>query len=83
MWYLCSLSRPGGGVLPLCGILQMCHLTGIYMVPEKIALHKGPHLKFCLTKGSLFDPKSALQKGPFLPDINVLPLKSMFCQLIT
>ncbi len=52
----------------------MCHLTG--MVWRKIALHKGPHLKFCLTKGSLFGPKSALQKGPFLLKIEVSPLKN-------
>ncbi len=47
----------------------MCHLTG--MVWRIIALHKGPHLKFCLTKGSLFGPKSALPKGPFLLEIEV------------
>ena len=52
----------------------MCHLTG--MVLQKIALHKGPDLKFCLVKGFLFGPKSALQKGPFLLKFEVSPLKN-------
>ncbi len=32
-------------------------------------------LKFCLTEGSLFRLKSALQQGPFLLKIEVSPLK--------
>ena len=52
----------------------MCHMTG--MVWRKFASHKGPHLKFCLTKGSLFGNRSALQKGPFLMKIEVPPVKN-------
>ncbi len=55
---------------------RMCHLTGI--VWRKIALHKGPLLKFFLTKGSLFGPKSVLHKGPFLLKIEVSPLKNAY-----
>ncbi len=66
------LTRGGGS--PYMRYKQMCHLTG--MVWRKIALHKGPNLKFCITKGSLFCPKSALQKGPFLLKIEVSPLKN-------
>ena len=55
---------------------RMCHLAG--MVWRKIALHKDPHLKFCLTKGSLFGSKSVLQKGPFLLKIEVSPLKNAY-----
>ena len=43
-------SRPGG-VLPIPGILQVCHRRGL--VWENFALQKGPLLTFCLTKGSL------------------------------
>ncbi len=74
MRFSCLTAR-GGGVLPIRGIRGWrCHLTG--MVWQKIALHKGPHLKVCLTKGSLFGPKSVLQKGPFLLKIEVSPLKN-------
>ncbi len=66
---------PRGGGSPYTRYTRMCHLTGI-MVWRKIALHKGPNLKFCLTKGSLFGNKSALQKGPFLLKIEVSPLKN-------
>ncbi len=68
---------PGGGGLPIPGIIRKWHLTG--MVQRKIALHKGPHLKFCLTKGSLFGPKIALQNGPFLLNLKVSPLKMHVC----
>ncbi len=67
-------ARGGGGGSPKKRYTRICHLTGI--VWRKIALHKGPHLKFCLTKGSLFGPKSALQKGPFLLKIEVSPLRN-------
>ncbi len=67
-------TRRGGGGSPYTGYTRMCHLTG--MIWRKIALHKGPYLKFCLTKGSLCGPKSALQKGPFSLKIEVSPLKN-------
>ncbi len=62
------------GGSPYTRYTRMFHLTG--MVWRKNALHKGPHVKFCLTKGSLFGPKSALQKGHFLQKIEVSPLKN-------
>ncbi len=65
---------PPGGFSLYTVYAYMCHLTG--MVWRNIALHKGPHLKFCLTKGSLFGPKSDLQKGRFLLKIEVSPLKN-------
>ncbi len=52
----------------------MCHFGG--RVLEDFALHKGLLLKFCLTKGSLFSLKTALQQGPFLVKIEVSPLKN-------
>ena len=69
------------GVLPIPSILRMCHSEGLFL--ENFALHKGPLLTFCLTKGFLFGPKSASQKGPFQIKIEVSPLKHIFCQLQT
>ncbi len=67
---------PGGGGSPYTRYMRTCHLTGL--VCRKIALHKGPHLKFRLTKGSLFSLKSALQQGPFLLKFEVSPLRNAF-----
>ncbi len=67
----------GGGVLPIYSYMRytrMCHFTG--WVLEDFTLHKGLLLGFCLTKGSLFSLKTALQQGPFLVKIEVSPLKN-------
>ncbi len=53
---------------------RVCHFGG--WVLEDFALHEGLLLKFCLTKGSLFSLKSALQQGPFLLKFEVSPLKN-------
>ncbi len=74
IWILKFMHRPGGS--PYLRYTRMCHLTG--MVWRKIALHKGPDLKFCLTKGSHFGSKSALQKGPFSLKTEVSPLKNAY-----
>ncbi len=72
------------GLLPIHGILWLCHLTG--WVLENFALQKGPLLQksplftLCLTKGFSFDHKNALQKGPFQLKIKVSPLKMHFLQ---
>ncbi len=57
-----------GGRSPNMLYTGMCHLTG--MVRRKIALHKGPHLKFALQKG-----QKCLTKGSFLLKIEVSPQK--------
>ncbi len=66
--------KPGGGGFSLYAAIGMCHFGG--RVLEIFALHKGLLLRFCLTKGSLFSLKIALQKGPFLLKIEVSPLKN-------
>ncbi len=66
---------PGGGVLHIPGIRE-CATWQVWFGEKLPYRHKGPHLKFCLTKESLFCPKSALQKGPFLLKIEVSPLKN-------
>ncbi len=64
---------PGGGS-PYTRYTRVCHFRG--WVLEDFALHKGLLLKFCLTKGSLFSLKIALQQGPFLLKFEVSPLKN-------
>ena len=57
--------------LTVSNMLRKCNWMGFIMgryrekLQHILALHKGPHLKFCLTEGSLCGPKSATsKKGP-------------------
>ncbi len=72
---------PGGGGSPYTRYTRVCHFRG--RVLEDFALHKGLLLQFCLTKGSLFSLKSALQQGPFLLKFKVSALKMHILQTST
>ncbi len=74
LWTFCYWF-PGGGS-PYTRYTRVCHFRG--WVFEEFALHKGLLLKFCLTKGSIFSLKSALQQGPFLLKFEVSPLKNAY-----
>ncbi len=65
---------PGGGGFSLYAVYADVPLDRHGFAKNCLTSHKGPLLKFCLTKGSLFGPKSALQKDPFLLKIEVSPL---------
>ncbi len=68
-----SAHSGGGGGFSLYAVYADVPLDR-YGLAKNCLTYKGPHLKFCLTKGSLFGPKSALQMGPFLLKIEVPPL---------